>query len=132
MKSIKTIATTAAFVIALSASAFAQRNLDADRTNRIGGDGAVNSSRGAVNSAPSAVQSAPSAVDSAPSAVESSSSSSSRSDTTQSGSASAVDREMKALLARAVRVPANRPHGMRRRSLSARKLHRSARLFEAH
>jgi hypothetical protein len=84
MNSIRTITTTVAFAIAVSGSAFAQRNLDADRANGATGGGAVESSRGAVNSAPSAVQSAPSAVEAAPSAVEAAGSK--RSDRTQSGS----------------------------------------------
>ena len=66
MNSVKTITTTAAFVLALSSNAFAQGALSANRSG-----GAVDSSRGAVNSVPSAVDSVPSAVDSVPSAVDS-------------------------------------------------------------
>ena len=65
MSSVRKIATTAAFVLALSGHALAQASLDARGTG-----GAVDSSKGAVNSAPSAVNRAPSAVNAAPSAVE--------------------------------------------------------------
>jgi hypothetical protein len=69
MISVKKIATTAAFILALSGYALAQASLDARGTG-----GAVDSSKGAVNSAPSAVNRAPSAVNAAPSAVDAASS----------------------------------------------------------
>jgi len=60
MKSIKTITTTAAFVLALSGSAFAQGSL--------GDSGTSGAARGsAVQSAPSAVESSKGAVQSTPS-----------------------------------------------------------------
>jgi hypothetical protein len=72
MKSIKTITTTAAFVLALSGYAFAQGTLGDSGTSGAAHGSAVESSTGAVGTAPSAVESAPSAVETAPSAVESS------------------------------------------------------------
>jgi hypothetical protein len=65
MYSIKTMATVAACVLALSGDALAQSTINTSRDG-----GAVDSSKGAVNSAPSAVNRAPSAVNRAPSAVE--------------------------------------------------------------
>ena len=62
MNTVKTIATTTAFVLALSGSAFAQ----------LTGGGVVKSSGGVVDTVPSAVNRVPSAVNRAPSAVESS------------------------------------------------------------
>ena len=70
MNSVKTIATTAAFVLALSDYALAQTTLRRSSTDTPPDGGAVDSSRGAVNSARGAVNAAPSAVDRAPSAVE--------------------------------------------------------------
>jgi hypothetical protein len=68
MKSIKTIATTAAFVLALSGCALAQGSL--------GDSGTSGAARGsAVQSAPSAVESSKGAVESSKGAVESSPSS---------------------------------------------------------
>jgi len=65
MKSLKTITTTAAFVLALSGYASAQGTL--------GDGGTSGTARGsAVQSAPSAVEAAPSAVQSSKGAVESS------------------------------------------------------------
>jgi hypothetical protein len=94
MNSVKTIATTAAFVLALAGCALAQGTLDAK-----GSGGAVESSKSAVNSAPSAVNSAPSAVNSAPSAansarsaVESTTPPSGSSDALQSGNTPGADK----------------------------------------
>jgi hypothetical protein len=68
MKPVKTIATTAAFVLALSGYAFAQGSL--------GDSGTSGAARGsAVQSAPSAVESSKGAVESSKGAVESSPSS---------------------------------------------------------
>ena len=69
MNSVKTIATTAAFVLVLSGTAFAQ-NTRSGIVKSSGG--VVDTVPSAVNRVPSAVNRAPSAVESAPSAVESS------------------------------------------------------------
>jgi hypothetical protein len=93
MNSIKTIATTAAFVLALSGYAFAQstRRGVPMQSNRgaviVSSGGVVDTIPSAVNRVPSAVNRVPSAVNSAPSAVESSGSS----NTTRSRSTSGVD-----------------------------------------
>ena len=77
MRSVKTLATAAAFVLVLAGHAVAQSmpgrsSIDAtpDGGAVDSSRGAVNSARGAVNAAPSAVERAPSAVERAPSAVE--------------------------------------------------------------
>ena len=90
MNSVKTITTTAAFVLALSGYAFAQstRRGVPVQSNRgaviISSGGVVDTVPSAVNRVPSAVNRAPSAVESATSAVESSRSA----NDTQSGSTS--------------------------------------------
>ena len=66
MKSVKTITTTAAFMLALSGYALAQGS-----PTDSGSRGAVDSTRSAVKTAPSAVDRAPSAVTRAPSALDS-------------------------------------------------------------
>jgi hypothetical protein len=70
MNSVKTIATTAVFVLALSGYAFAQYTRRAVPMQSTGG--VIVSSGGVVDTVPSTVNAAPSAVESASSAVESS------------------------------------------------------------
>jgi hypothetical protein len=84
MKSVKTITTTAAFMLALSGYALAQGSPTDSRKG-----GAVDSTKSAVESAPSAVDRAPSAVTRAPGAVESAPSAV-ESPTTGSGSPNAT------------------------------------------
>jgi hypothetical protein len=80
MNSVKTIATTAAFVLVLSGYAFAQstrRGVSVQSTRDtviVSSGGVVDTIPSAVNRVPSAVNRVPSAVNSASSAVESASS----------------------------------------------------------
>jgi hypothetical protein len=80
MKSVKTITTTAAVVLALSGHSFAQGTLGNNGTSAAGGS--------AVESAPSAVEAAPSAVESSRGAVDSSPSSGSGFGSSSAGSTS--------------------------------------------